>query len=32
VFAGVINRDFAYSREDRQGKKFGEELECIGYR
>ena len=32
VFAGVISRDFAYSREDRQGKKFGEELERIGYR
>ena len=32
VFAGVISRGFAYSREDRQGKKFGEELERIGYR
>ncbi|MFW6151244.1 MAG: Zn-dependent hydrolase, partial [Chloroflexota bacterium] len=32
VFAGVIKRDFAYSREDREGKKFGEELERIGYR
>jgi len=32
VFAGVFYRDFAYAREDRDGKKFGEELEHIGYR
>ena len=32
VFAGVFDRDFAYAREDRDGKKFGEELERIGYR
>ena len=32
VFAGVFERDFAYAREDRNGKKFGEELERIGYR
>ena len=32
VFAGVFERDFAYTREDRDGKKFGEELERIGYR
>jgi N-carbamoyl-L-amino-acid hydrolase len=32
VFAGVFDRDFAYTREDRDGKKFGEELERIGYR
>jgi len=31
VFAGVFDRDFAYAREDRDGKKFGEELERIGY-
>jgi N-carbamoyl-L-amino-acid hydrolase len=32
VFAGVLSRDFAYSRRDRDGKTFGEELERIGYR
>lgn len=32
VFAGVFTREFADSREDRDGKKFGEELERIGYR
>ena len=32
VFAGVFTRDFAYSRTDRDGKAFGEELERIGYR
>ena len=32
VFAGVFSRDFAYARTDRDGKTFGEELECIGYR
>jgi N-carbamoyl-L-amino-acid hydrolase len=32
VFAGVFDRDFAYTREDRDGTKFGEELERIDYR
>jgi beta-ureidopropionase / N-carbamoyl-L-amino-acid hydrolase len=32
VFAGVFPPDYAYSREDRDGKKFGDELERIGYR
>lgn len=32
VFAGVFDRAFADSREDREGKRFGEELERIGYR
>lgn len=32
VFAGVFDLDFAYSCKDRDGKKFGEELERIGYR
>jgi len=32
VFAGVFDRDFAYALPDREGKKFGEELERIGYR
>lgn len=32
VFASVFDRDFAYTREDRDGNKFGEELERIGYR
>jgi len=32
VFAGVFERDFAYSVEDRDGKKFVAELERIGYR
>ncbi|MBV9757212.1 MAG: Zn-dependent hydrolase, partial [Alphaproteobacteria bacterium] len=32
VFAGVFTREYAYSREDRAGKKFGEELERIGYK
>jgi len=31
VFAGVFDLDFAHSRKDREGKKFGEELERIGY-
>jgi len=31
VFAGVFDLDFAYSRKDRDGRKFGEELERIGY-
>jgi len=32
VFAGVFKRDFAYTREDRGGRKFDQELERIGYR
>ena len=32
VFAGVFERDFTYAIEDRDGKKFVEELELIGYR
>jgi len=32
VWAGVFNREWAYGRTDHQGKKFGEELEKIGYR
>ena len=32
VFAGVFTTEFAYSRIDRDGKTFGEELERIGYR
>ncbi|HEY82315.1 MAG TPA: Zn-dependent hydrolase [Dehalococcoidia bacterium] len=32
VFAGVFQRDFAYSIEDGEGRKFGAELERIGYR
>jgi beta-ureidopropionase / N-carbamoyl-L-amino-acid hydrolase len=32
VFAGVFTPDYAYSRTDRDGKSFGEELERIGYR
>jgi len=32
VFAGVFERDFTYAIEDRDGKKFVEELERIGYR
>jgi len=32
VFAGVFARDFAYDRRDREGKRFGDELERIGYR
>lgn len=32
VYAGVFTPDFAYSREDREGKRFGEELERIGYK
>jgi beta-ureidopropionase / N-carbamoyl-L-amino-acid hydrolase len=32
VFAGVLSRDFAYARTDRDGKTFGAELERIGYR
>ena len=32
VFAGVLSRDFAYARTDRDGKTFGAELKRIGYR
>ena len=32
VFAGIFERDFAYASEDLDGKKFGAELERIGYR
>ena len=32
VYAGVFTPDFAYSREDRDGKKLGDELARIGYR
>jgi N-carbamoyl-L-amino-acid hydrolase len=32
VFAGVHTRDFAWSRTDRDGKRFGDELERIGWK
>ncbi|KAF0674998.1 Zn-dependent hydrolase [Profundibacterium mesophilum] len=32
VFAGTIERDWAYERRDAAGKSFGEELERIGYK
>jgi len=32
VWAGALERDWAYSRTDIQGKKFVDELERIGYR
>ncbi|MCA0432187.1 MAG: Zn-dependent hydrolase [Proteobacteria bacterium] len=32
VYAGVFTTDYAYSREDRQGIKLGDELERIGYK
>jgi N-carbamoyl-L-amino-acid hydrolase len=32
VYAGVFTPDFAYAREDREGTRFGDELERIGYR
>jgi beta-ureidopropionase / N-carbamoyl-L-amino-acid hydrolase len=32
VFAGVFDRAYADAREDRQGVRFGEALEAIGYR
>jgi N-carbamoyl-L-amino-acid hydrolase len=32
VFAGVFTPDYAYSRTDRDGNTFGEELERIGYK
>ncbi len=32
VFAGAFTRDFAYARQDRDGKEFSAELERIGYK
>jgi beta-ureidopropionase / N-carbamoyl-L-amino-acid hydrolase len=32
VFAGAFSRDFCYSREDRDGRRFDTELERIGYK
>jgi beta-ureidopropionase / N-carbamoyl-L-amino-acid hydrolase len=32
VFAGAFTRDYAYGREDRDGKRFESELERIGYK
>ncbi len=32
VFAGMHTQDWAYDREDAEGKKFGSELERIGWR
>ena len=32
VFAGVFTSEYAFTREDREGYRFGEELERIGYR
>jgi beta-ureidopropionase / N-carbamoyl-L-amino-acid hydrolase len=32
VFAGVLTPEYAFSRADRDGKTFGEELQRIGYR
>jgi beta-ureidopropionase / N-carbamoyl-L-amino-acid hydrolase len=32
VFAGVFTTEYAYSRTDRDGKTFGEELQRIGYK
>lgn len=32
VYAGVFTPDYAYSREDRDGRAFGAELQRIGYR
>ena len=31
VFAGVIEQDWAYAREDARGKRFGDELKRIGW-
>ncbi len=31
VYAGVFTPEYAYAREDRQGARFGEELQRIGY-
>src|SRR5580704_8740523 len=32
VFAGVFTAEYAYARTDRDGKTFGQELSCIGYK
>ncbi len=32
VFAGVLEQDYAYSRTDAEGLKFGDELERIGFK
>jgi len=32
VFAGVFDVEYAHEREDEEGRRFGEELERIGYR
>ncbi|WP_212523902.1 Zn-dependent hydrolase [Actibacterium sp. MT2.3-13A] len=32
VFAGVHTQDWAYARQDAQGKRFGDELQRIGWR
>lgn len=32
VFAGIHEQDWAYDREDARGKKFGDELERIGWK
>jgi N-carbamoyl-L-amino-acid hydrolase len=32
VWAGALQRDWVYARTDKDGKKFGEELERIGYK
>jgi N-carbamoyl-L-amino-acid hydrolase len=32
VFAGVIDLDYAYDRRDAEGKRFGDELERIGFK
>lgn len=32
VFAGVHEQDWAYDREDAEGKRFGDELQRIGWR
>ena len=32
VFAGIHTQDWAYAREDAEGKKFGDELTRIGWR
>lgn len=32
VFAGVIDQEFAYDRQDADGLRFGDELERIGYK
>jgi len=32
VFAGVLERDWAYDRVDAEGKRFGDELERIGWK